>query len=65
MLRCLSIVLALLGLPIASVAAQDASRGSECLAMANAPPRAVPSPFAGPLLRPSKSRSPMSAIRPT
>jgi L-ascorbate metabolism protein UlaG (beta-lactamase superfamily) len=42
MLRCLSIVLALLGLPIASVAAEDASRGSECLAMANAPPRAVP-----------------------
>jgi L-ascorbate metabolism protein UlaG (beta-lactamase superfamily) len=42
MLRCLSIVLALLGLPIASAAAQDASRGSECLAMANAPPRAVP-----------------------
>ena len=42
MLRCLSIVLALLGLPVASAAAQDASRGSECLAMANAPPRAVP-----------------------
>jgi L-ascorbate metabolism protein UlaG (beta-lactamase superfamily) len=45
MLRCLSIVLALLGLPIASAAAQDASRGSECLAMANAPPRAVPVGF--------------------
>jgi L-ascorbate metabolism protein UlaG (beta-lactamase superfamily) len=42
MLRCLSIVLALLGLPVASAAAQDAWRGSECLAMANAPPRAVP-----------------------
>src|SRR6195952_2290240 len=42
MLRCLSIVLALLGLPIASAAAQDASHGSECLAMANAPPRATP-----------------------
>src|SRR5882757_5368157 len=42
MLRCLSIVFALLGLPIAAAAAQDASRGSECLAMANAPPRAVP-----------------------
>src|SRR5436853_5088007 len=41
MLRFLSIVLALLGLPIASAAAQDA-RGSECLAMANAAPRAVP-----------------------
>jgi L-ascorbate metabolism protein UlaG (beta-lactamase superfamily) len=42
MLRCLAVILALLGLPIASAAAQDASRGSECLAMANAPPRAVP-----------------------
>src|SRR6201991_1938235 len=42
MLRCLSIVLALLGLPVASAAAQDAARGSECLAMANAPPRAAP-----------------------
>ena len=43
MLRCLSIVLALLDCPIiASAAAQDTSRGSECLAMANAPPRAVP-----------------------
>jgi L-ascorbate metabolism protein UlaG (beta-lactamase superfamily) len=41
MLRCLSIVLALLGLPIASAGAQD-SRGSECLAMAAAPPRAAP-----------------------
>ncbi len=42
MLRSLSLVLALLGLPIASATAQDTSRGSECLAMANAPPRAVP-----------------------
>src|ERR1700716_4748006 len=42
MLRCLSIVLAVLGSPIASAAAQATSRGSECLAMANAPPRVVP-----------------------
>jgi L-ascorbate metabolism protein UlaG (beta-lactamase superfamily) len=42
MLRCLAVILALLGLPIASAAAQDASRGSECLAMASAPPRVVP-----------------------
>src|SRR3954447_9152021 len=45
MLRCLSIILAVLGLPIAPAAAQDASRGSECLAMANAPPRAAPVSF--------------------
>src|ERR1700755_3313768 len=42
MLRCLSVLLALLGLPVAPVAAEDSSRGSECLAMANAPPRALP-----------------------
>jgi hypothetical protein len=42
MLRCLSTVVALLGSLIIPAAAQDASRGSECLAMANAPPRAVP-----------------------
>ena len=42
MLRCLSIVLALLGALILPAAAQDTSRGSECLAMANAPPRATP-----------------------
>src|SRR4051794_32168877 len=36
MLRCLPIVLAVLGSPIIPAAAQDASRGSECLAMANA-----------------------------
>jgi hypothetical protein len=42
MLRCLSIVLAFLCSLIASAAAQDISRGSECLAMANAPPRVTP-----------------------
>jgi L-ascorbate metabolism protein UlaG (beta-lactamase superfamily) len=42
MLRCLCIVLALLGLPIAPAAAQEAARGSECLAMARAAPRVTP-----------------------
>src|ERR1700710_171828 len=42
MLRSLLVVLAALSSPIACAAAQDAARGSECLAMANAPPRAVP-----------------------
>jgi len=42
MLRCLSIVLAVLGLSFAPAAAQDIARGSECLAMAKAPPRAIP-----------------------
>jgi L-ascorbate metabolism protein UlaG (beta-lactamase superfamily) len=42
MLRSLSVVLAFLGALIVSAAAQDASHGSECLAMANAPPRATP-----------------------
>jgi L-ascorbate metabolism protein UlaG (beta-lactamase superfamily) len=42
MLRCLAVILALLGALIIPAAAQDASRGSECLAMASAPPRAVP-----------------------
>jgi L-ascorbate metabolism protein UlaG (beta-lactamase superfamily) len=41
MLRCFSAVLALLCQLIASAAAQDAPR-SECLAMANGPPRATP-----------------------
>jgi len=41
MLRSLSIVIAFLSSLIASAAAQDAQH-SECLAMANAPPRAVP-----------------------
>jgi L-ascorbate metabolism protein UlaG (beta-lactamase superfamily) len=45
MLRYLSIVLVLLGSPIASAAAQDAPRGSECLAMANVPLRATPVSF--------------------
>ena len=40
MLRCLAVI-ALLGLAIRPAAAQDAQR-SECLAMANAPPRATP-----------------------
>jgi L-ascorbate metabolism protein UlaG (beta-lactamase superfamily) len=42
MLRSLVTTLALLGSLISSVAAQDAPRSSECLAMANAPPRATP-----------------------
>ena len=42
MLRCLSIVLALLGSSIVPAGAQNTSHGSECLAMASAPPRAVP-----------------------
>ncbi len=41
MLRCFPAVLALLASLVASAAAQDAPR-SECLAMANAPPRAAP-----------------------
>src|SRR6266487_6110027 len=44
MVRSILVVFALLSLPITSVAAQDASR-SECLAMANAPPRATPVNF--------------------
>jgi L-ascorbate metabolism protein UlaG (beta-lactamase superfamily) len=44
MLRSFSAVFALLGSLIASAAAQDAPR-SECLAMANAPPRATPVVF--------------------
>jgi L-ascorbate metabolism protein UlaG (beta-lactamase superfamily) len=42
MLRCFSVTFALLSSLIASAAAQDTPRGSECLAMANAPPRATP-----------------------
>jgi L-ascorbate metabolism protein UlaG (beta-lactamase superfamily) len=42
MLRSIALVLALLGSLVAPAAAQDTSRGSECLAMANAPPRATP-----------------------
>jgi L-ascorbate metabolism protein UlaG (beta-lactamase superfamily) len=42
MLRSIAVVLALLSSPIASATAQDAWRGSECLAMANAPPRITP-----------------------
>jgi L-ascorbate metabolism protein UlaG (beta-lactamase superfamily) len=45
MLRSFSVTFALLGSLIASAAAQDARRGSECLAMANAPPRATPVNF--------------------
>jgi Beta-lactamase superfamily domain len=41
MLRCCSAVLALLSSLIGSAFAQEAQR-SECLAMANAPPRATP-----------------------
>jgi L-ascorbate metabolism protein UlaG (beta-lactamase superfamily) len=41
MLRSIAVTLAVLGSLITSVAAQDAPR-SECLAMANAPPRATP-----------------------
>lgn len=42
MLRCFPAVFALLATLIAPAAAQDASRASECLAMANAAPRATP-----------------------
>src|SRR6266571_4999302 len=41
MLRSIAVVFAMLGALIASAAAQEPSR-SECLAMANAPPRATP-----------------------
>ena len=42
MLQLLAAVLAASGLLIAPAAAQDAWRGSECLATANAPPRVTP-----------------------
>jgi L-ascorbate metabolism protein UlaG (beta-lactamase superfamily) len=42
MLRSIAVVLAAVSSLIAPAAAQDVSRGSECLAMANAPPRATP-----------------------
>jgi L-ascorbate metabolism protein UlaG (beta-lactamase superfamily) len=42
MLRSLSLVLGLLGLLIAPAAAQDVPARSECLAMSEAPPRAMP-----------------------
>jgi L-ascorbate metabolism protein UlaG (beta-lactamase superfamily) len=42
MLRSFSAILAVLGSLISPVAAQDAPRTSECLAMANAAPRATP-----------------------
>src|SRR6266700_3086458 len=45
MLRSISTALAWLSLLIASAAAQDATPRSECLAMANATPRAVPAAF--------------------
>jgi L-ascorbate metabolism protein UlaG (beta-lactamase superfamily) len=41
MSRCFAVVIALLGWLLAPAAAQDSQR-SECLAMANAPPRAMP-----------------------
>jgi L-ascorbate metabolism protein UlaG (beta-lactamase superfamily) len=42
MLRSFAVVAAFLGSLITSAAAQEAPRASECLAMANAPPRATP-----------------------
>jgi L-ascorbate metabolism protein UlaG (beta-lactamase superfamily) len=42
MLRSLAVVAAFWGLLMASATAQDPPRGSECLAMAHAPPRATP-----------------------
>jgi len=42
MLRVTALVLGLVGLSVSAVAAQDASRGSECLAMAEAPPHVTP-----------------------
>jgi L-ascorbate metabolism protein UlaG (beta-lactamase superfamily) len=42
MLRVAALALGLLGLPISPAAAQEAPRSSECLAMAQAPSRAMP-----------------------
>src|SRR5579864_4483790 len=42
MLRVVALILGLLGFPIAMAAAQEVPRGSECMAMAHAPPRATP-----------------------
>src|SRR5271167_4310673 len=42
MLRVAALVLGLVGLSASMAAAQDAPRGSECLAMAQAPPRTMP-----------------------
>jgi L-ascorbate metabolism protein UlaG (beta-lactamase superfamily) len=42
MLRSLAVIAAFLNLLITSAAAQEMPRASECLAMANAPPRATP-----------------------
>src|SRR3954467_14181197 len=42
MLRSLPVVFAFLGFLVAPAAAQDASRASECLAMAGVPPPAMP-----------------------
>jgi L-ascorbate metabolism protein UlaG (beta-lactamase superfamily) len=42
MLRVVAVVFGLLGFPVALAAAQDAPRGSECLAMAQSPARAMP-----------------------
>ncbi len=42
MLRVVALVLSLFGLPASPAAAQEAPRNSECLAMAQNPPRAMP-----------------------
>ena len=42
MLRSFAVVAAFLNLLITSAAAQETPRASECLAMANAPPRVTP-----------------------
>src|SRR3954449_3103508 len=42
LLRCFPFLVALLSCFVASAEAQPAARGSECLAMANAPPAAMP-----------------------
>jgi L-ascorbate metabolism protein UlaG (beta-lactamase superfamily) len=42
MLRVVAFIFGLLGLPASLAAAQDPPRGSECLAMAQTPPRATP-----------------------
>ena len=42
MLRVVAVVFGLLGFPVSLAAAQDAARGSECLAMAQSPLRATP-----------------------
>ena len=64
MLRLSCAVFAILGWLLAPAAAQDVPR-SECLAMANAPPRATPVSLRQAAKAATRSRSPMPATRPT